>query len=169
MTDPSTLLVGSILKLAFDEFIKSSVGETAKTLTGKALGRANELRQTLLSYFVSKKNQKAVEAINTIEETGSENALGKLEVHLEIAMETDKPFSKKVRLLVEEIESLRTVKQVIGQDLEIEGSLEAEGLKQVTDSGTADVEQIMFKNVQVKKDVRLTNLIQETLSVHDVF
>ena len=59
MTDPVTIAAGAVVKLAFDEFVKSSAGETAKKLTGEALVKANELRKFIFNYFTGKNNQKA--------------------------------------------------------------------------------------------------------------
>lgn len=161
MTDPATIAAEVVLKLAFDEFIKSSAGEAAKKLTGEALAKANNLRKTIWSYFTEKKNQKATEAIAIIEETGSQNALGKLEVHLEAAMEADDLFAKQVQLLVQEIESLRTVKQLMVDGLKTEERLEAEGFIQEVTPSSGVVEQTMLKNIEAKKETKLTNFKQK--------
>ncbi|MEG4341793.1 hypothetical protein QUB70_00705 [Microcoleus sp. A003_D6] len=163
MTDTvTTIAAGAILKLAFDEFIKSSAGEAAKRLTGEALVKANALRKEISNYFFDKKNRKATEAIALIEETGSENAFGRLEVYLENAIDDDSLFAAQLRLLVQEVEVLRTVKQVMVDGLKTEDSLEAKGFIQETTISSGVVEQTMLKNTEAKKKVQLTDFKQKT-------
>jgi len=160
MTDPVTIAAGAVLKLAFDEFIKSSAGETAKKLTGEALAKANELRKFILNYFTGKKNQKATEVIVTIEKMGAENALGKLEVYLEDAMESDTLFATQLKQLFNEIESRRAINQVMLQGVETEQNIEAEGLIQTVKTSDGDLNQTMFRDVSTKGSIILKNSSQ---------
>ena len=69
MTNPIVALsAAEILKLAFNEFIKSSAGEAAKKLTTEALSKANELRHKIVSRFKDRHNVKAEKAITAVQE-----------------------------------------------------------------------------------------------------
>jgi hypothetical protein len=160
MTDPVTIAAGAVVKLAFDEFVKSSAGETAKKLTGEALVKANELRKFIFNYFTGKKNQKATEVIVVIEKTGADNALGKLEVYLEDAMESDKLFATRLKELFNEVESRRAITQVMLEDVETEENIEAEGLIQTITTSDGDVHQTILKGVTTKGSIILKNSSQ---------
>jgi hypothetical protein len=115
MTDPKTITLGIVLKLAFDEFIKSSAGEAGKKLTGQALEKATEIRNTLYTYFAEKNNQRAIAMISAMEAEGSEteiskNAVIELEQHVSAAIENDKRFEQRMKIFVQEIEALQPTK-----------------------------------------------------------
>jgi hypothetical protein len=160
VTDPSIIAAGTVLKLAFDEFIKTSAGEAAKKLTGEALERANDLRKTICSYITEKKNQKAIDAFSEVETQGSETALIKLEVYLEIAMETDEPFAQQLRFFAQEIEVLRTTKHIMLEGFEGK-SLEADNLIQDAVMRGGKLEQIMLQDVKAET-AHLRNLTQKS-------
>jgi hypothetical protein len=155
----TTITAGAILKLAFDEFVKSSTGEAAKKLTGEALVKANDLRKAIWNYFSENKHKKATEVIGTIEKTGSESALGKLEVYLEDAIDKDELFAEKLRLLAQEVVS---VKQVMVDGLKTKNNLDAEYFIQETTISSGVVEQTMLKDIDAKKEIRLTHFKQKT-------
>lgn len=104
MTDPIvTVATAEILKLAFNEFIKTSAGETAKKLTGEALTKADELRQKTVSWFKKKQDLKAEKAIVAIQEQGSLEALNKLTTYLDDAMESEPILAQDLRQLAQQI------------------------------------------------------------------
>lgn len=112
MTDPIiTITAAEILKLAFNEFIKSSAGETAKKLTGDALAKANELRQKIVAWFKNKPDVKAEKAITAIEELGSVEALNKLTTYLDDEMEAEPNFAQDLRQLAQQIINIQNIRQ----------------------------------------------------------
>ncbi|HBL11582.1 MAG TPA: hypothetical protein DD379_09280 [Cyanobacteria bacterium UBA11162] len=112
MTDPIvTVATAEILKLAFNEFIKTSAGETAKKLTGEALTKASELRQKVVSWFNKKQDLKAENAIAAIQEQGSLEPLNKLTTYLDNEMETDPIFAQDLRKLAQQIINIQNTNQ----------------------------------------------------------
>lgn len=108
MSDPITAVAATkILELAFNEFIKTSAGETAKKLTGEALVKAGELagelRQKVVSWFQKKQDVKAEKAIKLIQEQGSLEALNKLTTYLDDEIETEQSFSHDLQQLARQI------------------------------------------------------------------
>jgi len=109
MTDPIvTMATAEILKLAFNEFIKTSAGETAKKLTGEALTKAGELRQKVVSWFQNKQDAKAEKAIVSIQEQGSLEALNKLTTYLDDEMETEPVFAQDLRQTAQQIINIQS-------------------------------------------------------------
>ena len=98
-----TVAAVEIIKLAFNEFIKTSAGETAKKLTGEALVKAEELRQKIVSYFQSKQHVKAEKAIIAIKEESSSEAINKLCTYLDDEMEDSPIFAKDIRQVAQQI------------------------------------------------------------------
>lgn len=112
MTNPIvTVAAAEILKLAFNEFIKTSAGETAKKLTGDALAKAGELRQKIMSWFQNKQDVKAEKAIVAIQEQGSLEALNKLVTYLDDEMEAEPVFSQDLQQLAQQITNIQSVRQ----------------------------------------------------------
>ena len=104
MTDPIIVVTGAkILELAFNEFIKSSAGETAKKLTDEAFIKAGKLRQKIVTWFKNKQDVKAEKAITAIQEQGSSEALNKLTTYLDDEMEAEPTFSQDLRQLAQQI------------------------------------------------------------------
>lgn len=109
MTDPIiTVAAAEILKLAFNEFIKTSAGETAKKLTGEALTKAGELRQKVVSWFQNKQDVKAEKAIVAIQEQGSLEALNKLTTYLDDEMEAEPVFAQDLQQSVQQIVNIQS-------------------------------------------------------------
>jgi hypothetical protein len=160
MADPTTIAAGAILKLAFDEFIKSSAGEAAKKLTGEALEKATDLRKTIYSYFVEKNNQRAINAFSAVETQGSETDLIKLEEHVDIAMEDNRLFAHNLRLLVQKIEALQPMNTQIMVDGFEGDNLEVNGAEQEIFGSRGKSEQIGAKSITAKT-VCLTNIKQK--------
>jgi hypothetical protein len=102
MTDPvTTIAVGAILKLAFEEFVKSGAGEIAKKTVGGAIELGKELRGKIAVKFQG--NAKAEAAIAAAEKDCSSAALTKLEVYLDDAMADDAVFATELRQVAEQI------------------------------------------------------------------
>ena len=109
MTDPIvTVAASEILKLAFNEFIKTSAGETAKKLTGEALTKAGELRQKVVSWFQNKQDVKAEKAIIAIQEQGSLDALNKLTTYLDDEMEAEPVFAQDLQQSAQQIVNIQS-------------------------------------------------------------
>ena len=108
MTDPIvTVAAAEILKLAFNEFIKTSAGETAKKLTGEALTKTGELRQKIVSWFQNKQDVKAEKAIVAIQEQGSLEALNKLTTYLDDEMEAEPVFAQDLQQAAQQIVNIQ--------------------------------------------------------------
>ena len=104
MTDPIIVVTGAkILELAFNEFIKSSAGETAKKLTDEALIKAGELRQKIVTWFKNKQDVKAEKAITAIQEQGSSEALNNLTTYLDDEMKAEPIFAQNLRQIAQQI------------------------------------------------------------------
>ena len=109
MTDPIvTVATAEILKLAFNEFIKTSAGETAKKLTGEALNKAGELRKKVVSWFESKGDVKAQKAITAIQEQGSIEGLNKLTTYLDDEMEEEPIFAQDLQQVARQIINIQS-------------------------------------------------------------
>jgi hypothetical protein len=124
MTDPvTTIAVGAILKLAFEEFVKSGAGEIAKKTVGGAIELGKELRGKIAAKFQG--NAKAEAAISAVEKDCSSAALTKLEVYLDDAMADDAVFATELRQVAQQIiniqnqttEGDRTYNQKAGRDI----------------------------------------------------
>jgi hypothetical protein len=110
MTDPIVIVTATeILKLAFNEFIKTSAGETAKKLTGEAFTKADELRQRIVSWFQDKQDLKAVKAITTIQEQGSLEALNKLATYLDDEMKAEPSFEQDLQHVSQRIVNIQSL------------------------------------------------------------
>ncbi len=102
MTDPvTTIAVGSILNLAFQEFVKSGAGEVAKKAVGGTIDLAKQLRDKIVTKFQG--NAKAEAAIAAVETDGDSAALKKLEVYLEDVMSDDAVFATELRQVAQQI------------------------------------------------------------------
>jgi hypothetical protein len=109
MTNPIVPIVATeILKLAFNEFIKTSAGETAKKLTGEAFTKAGELRQKIVSWFANKQDIEAEKAIILIQKEGSLEALNKLTTYLDDAMKTEPAFAQELQQVSQQIFNIQS-------------------------------------------------------------
>ncbi|MEG4633722.1 hypothetical protein QUB56_29800 [Microcoleus sp. AR_TQ3_B6] len=110
MTDQIIVVTGAkILELAFNEFIKSSAGETAKKLTDEAFIKAGELRQKIVTWFKNKQDVKAEKAITAIQEQGSSEALNKLTTYLDDEMEAEQTLAQDLRQLAQQIINIQNI------------------------------------------------------------
>jgi hypothetical protein len=113
VTDPIvTVATAEILKLAFNEFIKTSAGETAKKLTGEALTKAGELRQKVVSWFHSKQDAKAERAIVAIQDQGSLEALNKLTTYLDDEMDVESVLAQDLQQAAQQIINIQSQSNV---------------------------------------------------------
>jgi hypothetical protein len=102
MTEPlTTIAVGTILNLAFQEFVKSGAGEVAKKSAGGAIELAKDMRDRIVEKF--RGDRKAEEAIAALESNQSAAALKKLEVYLEDEMAADAAFAERLRQVAEQM------------------------------------------------------------------
>lgn len=161
MTDPIiTIATAEILKLAFNEFIKTSAGESAKQLTSAALDKAGELRQKIVSWFRNKQDVKAEKAIVAIQEQGSLEALNKLTTYLDDEMEAEPTFALELESFVKEInEILGFTRQIVASDIKA-SEVEIDGVRQIAKQ-RGIVEQTIGKNIKSTEKVVFRNLNQE--------
>jgi uncharacterized protein YrzB (UPF0473 family) len=116
VTDPLiAVTTAEILKLAFNEFIKSGAGETAKKLTGAALTKASELRQEIVTWFKGKQNVKAEKAITTIQEQGNAEAFSKLFTYLDDEMEIEPIFARNLQQLAQQVINIQNMSNKLVQ------------------------------------------------------
>jgi hypothetical protein len=109
MTDPIiTVAAAEILKIAFNEFVKASAGETAKKLTGDSLAKAGELRKKIVSWFQNKKDLRAEKAIIAIQEQGSLEALNELTTYLDDEMEAELIFAQDLQQTAKQIINIQS-------------------------------------------------------------
>jgi hypothetical protein len=102
MTDPvATIAVGTIINLAFQEFVKSGTGEIAKKTVAGAIELGKELRDKIVTKFQG--NAKAEAVIATVEKDCSLAALTKLEVYLDNMMTDDAAFATELRQVAQQI------------------------------------------------------------------
>lgn len=109
MTNPILpVATTEILKLAFNEFIKTSAGEIGKNLTDEALNKARELREKIVSWFNNKDNMKAKKAISAIQEEGSIEAFNKLTTYLDDEMEDEQLFAQDLQQFAQQIINIQS-------------------------------------------------------------
>lgn len=102
MMEPiSSLAAGAIVKLAFDEFVKSSAGEVAKRSVGGAIDLVKNLRTKIKAKFQG--DARAEKAIQAIEQEHSQPALIKLETYLDDVMHEDAAFASEIQQIAEQI------------------------------------------------------------------
>jgi tetratricopeptide (TPR) repeat protein len=111
MPEPIVTLAAAyeILKLAFNEFVKSGSGETAKKLTGSAFTGAENLRKKVISWFQQENNTKAKNAIVSIQEQGSNEALNKLATYLHDEMLAEPIFARELQELAQNINDMQKI------------------------------------------------------------
>lgn len=116
MEPVTTLAAGTIIKLAFDEFVKSSAGEAAKKLTGEALTKANELRKAIWAKF--KGNPRAETALTEVEQNGSSEAVEKVTKLLDAEMALEPEFAANVRQMAQQIMNVQSqTAETAGRDI----------------------------------------------------
>lgn len=161
MTDPIFAMATSeILKLAFNEFIQTSAGESAKKLTDTALNKAGELRHKIVSWFRKKQDLKAEKAITAIQEQGSLEALNKLTIYLDDEMEAEPIFALELESFVKEIyEILGSTRQTLASDIKA-SEVEIDGVRQIAKQ-KATIEQTIGKNIESTGKVVFRDITQE--------
>lgn len=105
MEPVSTLAAGVIAKLAFDEFVKAGVGETAKQSVGGAIKLVKHLCDKIQSQF--KGNVQAEAALAELEQQETPAALEKVTEYLDLEMTKDIAFAGEVQQIAQQIVSIQ--------------------------------------------------------------
>jgi hypothetical protein len=138
MTDPITALtVGTIASLAFQEFVKSGVGELAKKFTGEAIAKMGQLRELILNRLTGKHLaiDEAIEKAKAGEKEGIENVAAFLNSELLI----DKEFAGQVQAIAQEINAGKLLDQ---SSMTQNNYDNARGWQTKVDGGTAYIGEI---------------------------
>ena len=101
MADPITITASAIANLAFQEFIKSGVGELAKKFTAEAIAKMDKLRQMIVEKLRGK-SQKVDEALVKAKQ-GDPTALDTIAKNLDVVMDDEPEFATELRVLAQEI------------------------------------------------------------------
>ncbi len=104
MLDPATIAASAIAKLAFDEFVKTSVGETAKAAIAGTVDLVKGLRDKIRAKFQG--NARALGAIAEVEQ-GNSAALAKVGKYLDLEMDEAPEFAAEVRQMAQQIISIQ--------------------------------------------------------------
>jgi len=160
MNDPIVAVAAAeVVKLAFNEFIKTSAGETAKKLTGEALTKAGELRHRVVSWFQNKQHEKAEKAIVVIQEKGSSEAVNKLTTYLDDEMEAEPVFAQDLEDFVKQIHELSITRQTVASNIKA-GELEVTNIIQRV-KREGDSIQTIGKDIEVAGKAVFQDLKQE--------
>jgi len=102
----TTIAVGTITKLAFDELVKAGAGEVGK----KAFGETVELVKSLAGKIRQKfqGNERATGAIAELERSGTEESLKKVTKHLDLEMDEDPSFTAEIQQMAKQIINIQT-------------------------------------------------------------
>jgi len=102
----TTIAVGTITKLAFDELVKAGAGEVGK----KAVGETVELVKSLAGKIRQKfqGNERATGAIAELERSGTEESLKKVTKHLDLEMDEDPSFTAEIQQMAKQIINIQT-------------------------------------------------------------
>ena len=104
MNDPADVIVATeIIKLAFNEFIKTSVGEATKKLSSKTLVLTGKLRNKITGLFKRKENKEAVVQIEKIIESGSDEPVERLSALLQEELSSEPVIAHEIQLLAKAI------------------------------------------------------------------
>lgn len=101
MEPTTTLVAGTIAGLAFNEFIKSGVGELAKKSVGGAIDLVKNLRDKIQTKF--RGNERAETALAEVEQQGNQAALEKVTKYLDVEMMEDEAFATEVQQIAQQI------------------------------------------------------------------
>lgn len=108
MVEPvaTTIAVGTITKLAFDELVKAGAGEAGK----KAVGETVELVKSLAGKIRQKfqGNERAKGAIAELEQSGTEKSLKKVTKHLDLEMDEDPSFATEIQQMAKQIINIQS-------------------------------------------------------------
>lgn len=161
MTDPIvTVAASEVLNLAFNAFIKSGASESAKKLTGTALTKADELQQRIVSWFQSKQDKKAEEAISAIQEQGSLSAFNKLTTYLDDEMEENPNLALELKSYIQSINEVSSsTYQVVVEDSEVH-ELEVENVKQEA-CQSGNIVQKIINNAKITGKASVRNINQK--------
>jgi len=101
MKSIATLTAVEIARLAFDEFINTESGESAKTSLGGAIDLVKNLRDKIRAKFQG--SGQAETALTEVEQQKNEAALKEVTEYLNVAMMKDKDFATQVRQIAQQI------------------------------------------------------------------
>ncbi|NJM27956.1 MAG: hypothetical protein HC856_06490 [Pseudanabaena sp. RU_4_16] len=104
MTDPVIVFTASVIaELAARKFLEESVGEVAKEFTAGAIAKMGELWQSIKNKL-SGKSPKLDEALGKIEQ-GDRASIDTVVKNLDVAMDEDDGFAKRVKDWAEAIDA----------------------------------------------------------------
>jgi len=102
----TTIAVGTITKLAFDELVKAGAGEVGK----KAVGGTVELVKSLAGKIRQKfqGNERATGAIAELEQSSTEESLKNVTKHLDLEMDEDPSFATEIQQMAKQIINIQS-------------------------------------------------------------
>ncbi len=108
MVEPivTTIAVGTITKLAFDELIKAGAGEAGKKAVGETLELVKSLAGRIRQKFQG--NERATGAIAELERSGTEESLKKVTKHLDLEMDKDPSFATEIQQMAKQIINIQS-------------------------------------------------------------
>jgi hypothetical protein len=113
MIDPATIAASAIVKIAFDEFVKSGAGAAAKETVAGAVELVKTLQARIRAKFQG--NERATAALDNVEQNGSEAALEKVGKYLDLEMNEEQGFADEVRQMAHQIINIQIQNQTTTQ------------------------------------------------------
>ena len=143
MTDPVTtsLTASVIATLAFQEFMKSSVGELSKRFTTEAITKMGQLRKLIWQKL--RGNPDAENALTSVVEKNSEEDVADIATYLKAAMKKDAHFSAQVQAIAQEINAGKLIDQ---SNMTQNNYGSAKGWQTKVEGGTAYIGEIHQHN-----------------------
>lgn len=137
MAAPVTLTAGTIATLAFQEFIKSGVGELAKKFVPEAIAKMKDLRDLIWNKL--RGNPDAESALTNIVEQNSEEDIADVATYLKAAMKNDQQFAAQVQAIAQEINAGKLIDQ---SNMTMNVYDQAKGWQTKVEGGTAYIGEI---------------------------
>jgi hypothetical protein len=100
MIDPASIGAGVIVKLAFEEFLKTGAVEAAKASVAGGVELVKGLRDRIRQKFQG--NDRATTALTEVEQ-GNSTALEKVEKYLDLEMVEDPAFAEELQQAAQQI------------------------------------------------------------------
>lgn len=143
MTDPVTtsLTASVIATLAFQEFVKSSLGELSKRFTAEAINKMGQLRKLIWQKL--RGNPDAENALTNVVEKNAEEEIADVATYLKAAMKRDSDFAAQVQALAQEINAGKLVDQ---SNMTQNNYGNAKGWQTKVEGGTAYIGEIHQHN-----------------------
>jgi len=101
VTTATAIAAAKLVELAFNEFVKSGVGEIAKKTVGGAIDLVKNLRDKIKAKFQG--NKRAEQALAEVEQEGNSAALDKVTKYLDLELDEDEAFATEVRQIAQQI------------------------------------------------------------------